>query len=321
MATKHRLMDEPPINFYPSLAVALGVNEAIIFQQLHFLLGVTEKAKNKYNLVEGRWWVYNSYKEWQANYFPWLHEGTIKRLFLVLEERGLVLSIQSVKNPSDRRKWYAIDYEAWEHLETTIGTNCSHGSSEQNVPVVGTNCSHGYSETTSEITETTTPAEKSNVDFSSGESPETETTEQRPLFANQDDSPFANQDDSPSKNGSQQGKAQGQGKRSRSTKPPHPNTQPIMDAYIEALGYTPANYPKEAATAKRMAEQGYTPEQVVATYKKIKEDKSGWWEEKFVSLGKVHEQIGEMYPPARQGANGEASPAKRYTFLNSSNIY
>ncbi len=253
----------------------------------------------------------------------------VRRMIKELKDCGYIRRYRT-QRPDGRFEWISEVYESpalnphqpavkSQPVVTTQVSNNSFSTSGLTTSGLTTSGKSGYIVSTEEVsterlnTETTPPTEKSNVDFSSGQSPETETTEQRPLFADQDDSP--------SKNGSQQGKAQGQGKRSRSTKPPHPNSQPIMDAYIEALGYTPANYPKEAATAKRMAEQGFTPEQVVATYKKIKEDKSGWWEEKFVSLGKVHEQIGEMYPPARQGANGEASPAKRYTFLNSSNIY
>lgn len=153
------LIDEPPILVYPTLAVILGINQAVIFQQLHFLLGITEKAKNHYNFVNDRWWVYNSYAEWKASYFPWLAAGSIKRFFLELEELRLVDSMQSVKTPSDRRKWYTINYPAWEQFVLTIGTNCADGGWEQIVPMVGTKCADGYSENTAETTtENTTKA-------------------------------------------------------------------------------------------------------------------------------------------------------------------
>lgn len=113
------LLEEPPILVYPTLAKLLGINAAIIFQQLHFLLGVTEKAKSKYNFIDGQWWVYNSYPEWRE-YFPWITERTIQNHFLELEGLGIVKSRQSVKHPTDRRKWYTIDYEAWtNHLDST----------------------------------------------------------------------------------------------------------------------------------------------------------------------------------------------------------
>lgn len=131
--TKHasQLLDEPPILVYPSLAKTMGINKAIIFQQLHFLLNATKSAQTKNNFVDGRWWVYNSYPQWRNDYFPWLSIGAIKRLFLELEREGLVLSKQSVKSKADRRKWYAIDYARWEQIVTTMGTNCDYPPSAQ----------------------------------------------------------------------------------------------------------------------------------------------------------------------------------------------
>lgn len=122
-----KLLDEPPISLYPSLAVAFGnVNLAIIFQQLHFLMNVAETAQNNYVHVDGRWWVYNSYTEWKDKYFQWLGVSTLKALFGVLEEKGLVLSRQGVKDKFDRRKWYTINYEAYEQFIQSNGQNLTH---------------------------------------------------------------------------------------------------------------------------------------------------------------------------------------------------
>lgn len=154
------LMDEPPTLVYPSLAKALGINHAILFQQLHFLLSITRKAKNKHNFVEGRWWVYNTAAQWQDEYFPWLHANTIARLFRDLEEKGLVLSRQSVRNSSDRTKWYTIDYQAWHVFSQTIATNCDDEPSEQFNQMVATNCDDGYSETTTDKETTLAPRAK-----------------------------------------------------------------------------------------------------------------------------------------------------------------
>lgn len=150
-----KLMDEYPILCYPSLAKALGVNHALVFQQLHFLLAITKKTKQRdklYNFVDGKWWVYNTAKEWEEDHFPWLHKGTIARIFRDLEKKGLVLSMQSVKNPSDRTKWYTIDYAAWDAYAQTITTKCDDGSSHQIVVMEGTKCDDGYTETTADTT-------------------------------------------------------------------------------------------------------------------------------------------------------------------------
>lgn len=152
------LIDEMTILVYPSLAVALGINKAIVFQQLHFLLNGQKEAKNKYNHVDGRWWVYNSYPEWRSTYFPWLSISSLKGIFLSLEKDGLVIAKQSVKNKSDRRKWYTIDYAVWDKKCLTIGQNLSHQPSDKKCPMDGTKTSRskrqkladGYSETSSE---------------------------------------------------------------------------------------------------------------------------------------------------------------------------
>jgi hypothetical protein len=159
MSDKHRatlLLDEPPILVYPTLAKALGINKAVIMQQLHFLLNATKTANNHYNFVDGRWWVYNSYEEWTSKYFPWLSPGGLKRMMNDLEDERFLLTRQSVKVKSDRRKWYTIDYEAWEQFVLTIGAKCSDGSTAQNVPMIGAKSADGYSETPTE-TPTKTP--------------------------------------------------------------------------------------------------------------------------------------------------------------------
>lgn len=135
------LLDEPPISVYPSLAVALGnVNKAIILQQLHYLLQSAKVSKNEYVHIDGKWWVYNSYKEWHK-YFPWLAEVTIKGLFGMLEHDGIVVSQQGVKDKLDRRKWYTIDYDAYLAYISSIGQNLSDEHEIKNIPSEGQNLS------------------------------------------------------------------------------------------------------------------------------------------------------------------------------------
>jgi hypothetical protein len=105
--------------FTVELAAALGLNEAILIQQLCYWLERTP------HVIDGRYWVYNSYEEWQRQ-FPWWSAPTIKRLFLKLEQEGLVRSGQFSALRIDRTKWYTVDFErlaeriaAWaaDHLE------------------------------------------------------------------------------------------------------------------------------------------------------------------------------------------------------------
>lgn len=84
-------------------------------------------------------------------------------------------------------------------------------------------------------------------------------------------------------------------------KAPHPNTQPIMLAYEEALGYDAPNYAKESASAKKLAQRNYTPEDVAIAYHALK--KQPYWENRFVSLGKVLEEIQELGNYAKKGGD------------------
>lgn len=88
----------------PLLAVKLGLNEAMVLQQIHYWL---EKSLHVH---EGRKWVYNSYKQWQVQ-FPFWSETTIKRTIKSLEEQGLITSGNFNHSKMDRTKWYSIDYE------------------------------------------------------------------------------------------------------------------------------------------------------------------------------------------------------------------
>jgi len=106
----HRyLLDEPPLVVLPSLAKRIGLNEAIVIQQIHYWLTNAREAKRTYNFRQGRWWVYHSYTEWMVT-FPFWSEPTIKRTFLGLEKAGLVVSACLGEDPRDRSKWYSIDY-------------------------------------------------------------------------------------------------------------------------------------------------------------------------------------------------------------------
>ena len=98
------LLDEYPLIVLPSLAVALGLNEAIVLQQVHYLLQISK------HVIEGRKWVYNSYPNW-CLIFPFLSERTIKRTIYALEEQGILLSDCFNKLKLDKTKWYSIDYD------------------------------------------------------------------------------------------------------------------------------------------------------------------------------------------------------------------
>ena len=102
------LFDEPPLTVSPSLAVIVGLEEAIVLQQVKYWLTINEEKKANY--FNGRYWVYNSYREWQKQ-FPFWSERTVRRIIGRLESRGLLISDNHNEAGFDKTKWYTIDYE------------------------------------------------------------------------------------------------------------------------------------------------------------------------------------------------------------------
>lgn len=99
------LIPEPPLQILPQLACTIGLNEAIIVQQLHYW---SLKAKDG--------WVYNTYEQWHEQ-FPFWSVITIKRTFLKLEQDGIVVSRQS--KSTNRKKFYRINYEKLDNVFST----------------------------------------------------------------------------------------------------------------------------------------------------------------------------------------------------------
>jgi uncharacterized phage protein (TIGR02220 family) len=104
------LINESPVMIIPSLAVKIGLNEAVVLQQIHYWLGI---SKHK---IEGRTWVYNTYEEWQKQ-LPFWSVSTIKRSIRSLEMLGLLLSENWNQMKMDKTKWYSIDYEKLQEFE------------------------------------------------------------------------------------------------------------------------------------------------------------------------------------------------------------
>jgi len=98
------LIDDEPLQVLPKLAVSMGLDEAIVIQQLHYWLNPRRKSGK---VIGGRRWIYNTYKEWRETNFPFWSEIHIKRLFLSLEKAGVIVSCQPEGRMS-RRKYYRL---------------------------------------------------------------------------------------------------------------------------------------------------------------------------------------------------------------------
>jgi hypothetical protein len=87
----------------------IGLNEAIALQQLYYWLERTDNNR------DGRYWVYNTYQDWQAQ-LPWCSLATIRRTFASLERQGLILTATFNRSAMDHTRWYTIDFEVLEAL-------------------------------------------------------------------------------------------------------------------------------------------------------------------------------------------------------------
>lgn len=101
--THKLLLDERPLIILPSLACKIGLQEAIVLQQVHYWILRSSNEKN------GRRWVYKTYEEWHEE-FPFWTPSVIRRIITGLEKREILISGMFNQFQIDRTKWYTIDY-------------------------------------------------------------------------------------------------------------------------------------------------------------------------------------------------------------------
>jgi hypothetical protein len=97
----------------------VGAGEAIVMQQLHYHAA----DPNNGRAYDGEQWIYKSYEDWQKTDFRFWSTRTIRRLFRNLEEKKLVVSCQP-EGSRNRRKYYRIDYEAFENFHARTHAGC-----------------------------------------------------------------------------------------------------------------------------------------------------------------------------------------------------
>jgi len=97
------LIEDYPLLVLPTLAQSIGLEEAIVVQQIHFLL----RNPGNGRVVNGRRWIYNTYEQW-LEVFPFWSSATLRRIFGRLEEMHLVVSCQPEGGVS-RRKYYRLN--------------------------------------------------------------------------------------------------------------------------------------------------------------------------------------------------------------------
>lgn len=107
------LLNGQPVVIDRILARAIGLNQAIVLQQIHYWLEVNRRAGRNYH--DGSYWTYSTMEEWWKRDFRhlWSYD-TLCRIFSRLEDAGLLLVGNYNQIRYDRTKWYTIDYERLE---------------------------------------------------------------------------------------------------------------------------------------------------------------------------------------------------------------
>ncbi|AFV50664.1 replication initiation O-like [Pseudomonas phage AF] len=145
------LFDFQPLVINPKLAERIGLNEAIVLQQLKYWL--TNDQVGRFH--DGKRWVWNTLPEWQKQ-FPFWSEDTIKRALASLRSRGVLLVEQLNKAKHDRTNFYSIDFS---HSCLIEEGNLHYSTSADSAPL--------HTEITTETTNKKKPA-KAGFDPSEG---------------------------------------------------------------------------------------------------------------------------------------------------------
>jgi len=102
------------------LACLIGLNEAIVLQQLHYW--IEKNSATGTNYIDGRVWTYGTLQEYTERDFPFWSMDTVRRTLTKLMNLGFIIKGNFNKMKMDKTSWYSIDYAA---LDAWIGKNAS----------------------------------------------------------------------------------------------------------------------------------------------------------------------------------------------------
>lgn len=157
------LLKVKPLVISPVLAQRIGLNEAIVLQQICYWLEDTNSGVEH----DGKRWVYNTIEEW-TNQFPFWSSDTVKRALTSLKKHDLIFVEQLKKSQHDRTNYYAINHANplltdEGNLHPSKDATCTNRV-EQPAPIdkgnmpssIGANCPRLTENTTENTTEITT---------------------------------------------------------------------------------------------------------------------------------------------------------------------
>lgn len=116
------ILNDNCIPLSPVLAEKIGLNEAIVVQQVHYWIEMYRHSEEENIRIkhfhDGKWWIYNTYEEWQKQ-FPFWCLRTLKNVFKKLVDKEYLLVGHFNIKKYDRTNWYTVNYDKIENLVNT----------------------------------------------------------------------------------------------------------------------------------------------------------------------------------------------------------
>ncbi|WP_067986196.1 DnaT-like ssDNA-binding domain-containing protein [Neptuniibacter pectenicola] len=173
------LIAEPPLVVLPSLARAIGLNEALVLQQIHFWIG---QSVNEY---DGHKWMYRTDKQWLAEFSFW-SESTLRRAVASLKKSGLIrverLARHFGGNSFDQKKYYTVIYSAVDALSLKPSNRASsqNDQMEEDVSLEASDCAYGQNDQM-EVVKTNNPSSQ-NDQFRSSQNDQFRSSQNDQMF-------------------------------------------------------------------------------------------------------------------------------------------
>lgn len=146
--TSRLLFNEEPITINRLGARVLGLNEAIVVQQIHYWLEINRKAQK--NFYENRYWTYNTYEQWTTENFNFWSKRTVQRIFKKLFDSKILLKGNFNKKGYDQTVWVTIDYDKLDEILSEFEYNIEISTECQSVTMSNsnrvTNCHGGMTD-------------------------------------------------------------------------------------------------------------------------------------------------------------------------------
>lgn len=117
MRKKSRLLlKETPLVINVELATIIGLNEAIVLQQIEYWINTNTIAEKDTVFKNDYYWTYGTIEKWNKQ-FPFWSYDTIKRTLKKLRDKEILITDNFNEKKYDRTIWYRIDYDKLNVIE------------------------------------------------------------------------------------------------------------------------------------------------------------------------------------------------------------